>query len=380
MSSALIVTLAVLGFLVLLAIVAAVFLLVRGDEEGAESHSLAKKAPPARESPRTKKTPHKAPPRQKAATSTPSRSSAKPPPRRAVTATTFALRDGGWAKVIAAGDDRLGQIGVVDALLDEGDGIDVFLRFRDAADLHAYRRDEVIAVVGPPPTTSAPKPKARRSQTHAQSVPPPGSSHRPGQQPPARKANGGKSVQTTKAGSSKTARSDPGKSTAAAPSTAQSPPVAIPGPTTPPPRVPNAAQTKRPLSSARNPARKPTSYWRDLPVVGKVALFAIPVVALVGIIAAVIGFGSRNEGSYAPAHADDQDDMFVEMLEQKYGIIMDSDAAVDMAKVACEAPMAGVGLYNTQRALQQRYPENSLNTVATVMSAGVLAYCPERLP
>jgi hypothetical protein len=82
----------------------------------------------------------------------------------------------------------------------------------------------------------------------------------------------------------------------------------------------------------------------------------------------------------APAHADDQDDMFVELLEQQYGITMDSDAAVDIASVACEAPIAGVGLYNTQRALQQRYPDNSLNTVATVMSAGVLAFCPERLP
>lgn len=89
---------------------------------------------------------------------------------------------------------------------------------------------------------------------------------------------------------------------------------------------------------------------------------------------------SRDEGSSAPAHAEDQDDTFVEMLEQQYGITIDSDAAADIANVACEAPTTGVGLYNAQQELHRRYPENSINTVATVMSAGVLAYCPERLP
>jgi hypothetical protein len=82
----------------------------------------------------------------------------------------------------------------------------------------------------------------------------------------------------------------------------------------------------------------------------------------------------------APAHADDQDDMFVKMLEQQYGITMDTDAAVDIASSGCEAPTTGVGLYQSQQALQQRYHDYSLNTIATVMSAGVLVYCPERLP
>jgi hypothetical protein len=89
---------------------------------------------------------------------------------------------------------------------------------------------------------------------------------------------------------------------------------------------------------------------------------------------------AADEGSYTPARAGDQDSTFVEMLKQQYGITMDSDAAVDIARAACEAPVAGVGLYNTQRSLQQRYPDYSLDTVARVMGAGVLAYCPERLP
>jgi hypothetical protein len=60
--------------------------------------------------------------------------------------------------------------------------------------------------------------------------------------------------------------------------------------------------------------------------------------------------------------------------------VTEGDAAADIASVACKAPIAGVGLYNAQRALQKRYPEYSLNTVAIVMSAGVLAYCADRLP
>ena len=101
----------------------------------------------------------------------------------------------------------------------------------------------------------------------------------------------------------------------------------------------------------------------------KRATIAAVVTAAVGLLVAA-----------APVHADDQDDMFVQMLEQQYGITIDGDAAADIASVACEAPLAGVGLFNTQRALQQRYPDNNLNTVALVMSAALLAYCPERLP
>ena len=65
------------------------------------------------------------------------------------------------------------------------------------------------------------------------------------------------------------------------------------------------------------------------------------------------------------------------MLKQKYGITIDSDAAADIANTACQAPTSGVGYYNTEQALQQRYP--NIN-VATVTGAGVLAYCPGRLP
>lgn len=92
---------------------------------------------------------------------------------------------------------------------------------------------------------------------------------------------------------------------------------------------------------------------------------------------------SRNEGSHAPAHADGQDDSFVEILESQYGITVDSDTAADIANVACDSPTQGVGLYNAQQELAQRHPEinrSNPNAVGVAMSAAVLAYCPERLP
>jgi hypothetical protein len=75
-----------------------------------------------------------------------------------------------------------------------------------------------------------------------------------------------------------------------------------------------------------------------------------------------------------------QDNQFSQQLEQKWGISIDKRAAAEMAKAACKAPIAGIGLYNAQLAMQQRYPEYDLNTIGRVMSAGVLEYCPDKLP
>lgn len=75
----------------------------------------------------------------------------------------------------------------------------------------------------------------------------------------------------------------------------------------------------------------------------------------------------------------DRDDLFVQQLKRNQNISIDKGAAVDMAKTACDAPLAGVGLYNAWQRMQQRYPKYDLNTVAMVMSQGVLAYCPGRL-
>ena len=80
----------------------------------------------------------------------------------------------------------------------------------------------------------------------------------------------------------------------------------------------------------------------------------------------------------APATADNQDDQFVQQLKAN-GISIDEDAAVDLAETACDAPLGGVGLYNAQRAMQQRYPEYGFGTVRIVMAQGILAYCPERM-
>lgn len=80
-----------------------------------------------------------------------------------------------------------------------------------------------------------------------------------------------------------------------------------------------------------------------------------------------------------PASAD-ADDAFHKIINTKYGISIDKDAAVDLGKTACESPIAGIGYYNVLQAMQRRYPEYSLNTIGIVMSAGLLFYCSERLP
>lgn len=86
------------------------------------------------------------------------------------------------------------------------------------------------------------------------------------------------------------------------------------------------------------------------------------------------------ENDSSDAGADDHDDLFVQQLKRDQRISIEKDAAVDMAKTACKAPLAGVGLYDAWQAMQQRYPKYDLNTVARVKSAVVLVYCPERLP
>ena len=75
----------------------------------------------------------------------------------------------------------------------------------------------------------------------------------------------------------------------------------------------------------------------------------------------------------------DQDDQFGQQLREKWGISIDRGAAVDMAKTACKAPLAGTGYANALQQMQQRYPKYDINTVARVMAAGILAYCPQRL-
>ena len=66
------------------------------------------------------------------------------------------LRVGGSAKVTATGDDRHGQVGIIKALLNEDDGVDVVLRFVDGPDVYAYRRDEVAAVPRAKPAEAQP--------------------------------------------------------------------------------------------------------------------------------------------------------------------------------------------------------------------------------
>lgn len=108
--------------------------------------------------------------------------------------------------------------------------------------------------------------------------------------------------------------------------------------------------------------------------------------AIAIVIAAAISVGcSRNgdamdESPGGSSRTADRDATFVKSLERNQGIIIDEDAAVAMAHGGCEAPMAGVGLYNAQRQLHDRYPEYDVNTVAMVMAQGVLMYCPEQLP
>lgn len=75
-----------------------------------------------------------------------------------------------------------------------------------------------------------------------------------------------------------------------------------------------------------------------------------------------------------------QEDLFINYLNQTWGISIDKDAAVDMARTACKAPRAGVGWYNALTAMKQRYPGYDVNTIGRVMAAANLAYCPDRLP
>lgn len=75
-----------------------------------------------------------------------------------------------------------------------------------------------------------------------------------------------------------------------------------------------------------------------------------------------------------------QDDLFVQQLKQQWGLSIDKGAALDMAAAGCQAPIAGLMLDAAQRVMQKRYPRYDLNTVARVMAAGVLTFCPERLP
>lgn len=74
----------------------------------------------------------------------------------------------------------------------------------------------------------------------------------------------------------------------------------------------------------------------------------------------------------------DQDELFVQQLNRN-GIPIDKGTAVDMAMTACTSPLAGVGLYNAMKKMQQRYPQYELGTVGRVMSQGILAYCSYRL-
>lgn len=60
----------------------------------------------------------------------------KPPPG--------VLAPGASVKVIAIGDDHEGQIGVVNALLDDdGDGLTVSVKFKGETEPYAFRRDEL---------------------------------------------------------------------------------------------------------------------------------------------------------------------------------------------------------------------------------------------
>ncbi len=85
------------------------------------------------------------------------------------------------------------------------------------------------------------------------------------------------------------------------------------------------------------------------------------------------------EDASGDAGVGDRDDLFVQQLKRNHNISIDKGAAVDIAKTGCDAPLAGIGLYNAQQRMQHRYPKYDMNTVAMVMAQGVLAYCPERL-
>jgi Protein of unknown function (DUF2510) len=79
------------------------------------------------------------------------------------------LHVGGRARVEAADDDHHGQIGLIDAIMDDKSGIDVYIRFDGDPDIYAYRRDEVVAVA--PATHAAPAQRTRGdSETHSQTI------------------------------------------------------------------------------------------------------------------------------------------------------------------------------------------------------------------
>ena len=105
----------------------------------------------------------------------PPASKAKPQPK------SIELRLGGFAEVVAPGDDHDGQIGKIHTFFDDDDEFDVCMRFRGDSETYAYRRDEVVAVVGPQtdrkltPTAAGsqhPKPKpASGSKSHTSAKP-----------------------------------------------------------------------------------------------------------------------------------------------------------------------------------------------------------------
>jgi hypothetical protein len=64
----------------------------------------------------------------------------KPPPR--------VLAPGAPVKVVAAGDEHEGQVGVVRALFNEDDdGLDVCVKFKGDNEVYAFSRDELSVVV-----------------------------------------------------------------------------------------------------------------------------------------------------------------------------------------------------------------------------------------
>lgn len=82
---------------------------------------------------------------------------------------------------------------------------------------------------------------------------------------------------------------------------------------------------------------------------------------------------SEQQHGVHEAGAGDQDDLFVQDLNDR-GISVDKDAAVDMARAACNSPSSGVGGYNAILAMQRRYPQYT-NQVASVMAWGRFWYC-----
>jgi hypothetical protein len=89
---------------------------------------------------------------------------------------------------------------------------------------------------------------------------------------------------------------------------------------------------------------------------------------------------ANDSGNAGGGDQGDRGDQFVQSLKRNQRISIGKSAALDMAEAACRAPIAGVELYNAMQTMQQRYPQYSIGAVGVVMSQGVLAFCPERLP